>query len=201
MLDSPIGKKTFQPNKNQFKNILEYSKGKVNLAETDVEKEFANKIDWFLMKTILEELVIILQKGALFAGRFNRTIRDLRKKLVLEKRNANWMDKMNSVTKSYSITKDCSIKSALIQASFKKSGDKFRQIYRTKKENETEVYIIGFSLDCRQTKFHSKGDTTNWIYELYTIREIINDRVPTHQKFNLPERYNEALLQISNLPM
>ena len=45
----------------------------------------------------------------------------------------------------------------------------------------------------------SKGDTTNWSYELYKNTEIINDTTPAYKIDNLPERYNEALLKKTEL--
>ena len=40
----------------------------------------------------------------------------------------------------------------------------------------------------------SKGDSTNYIYKLYTITEIIHDTVPSYRIDYLLERYNENLL-------
>ena len=47
----------------------------------------------------------------------------------------------------------------------------------------------------------SKGDTTNWSYKLYKIREFINDSIPSYRIDSLPERYNEALLKTTKLKM
>ena len=41
----------------------------------------------------------------------------------------------------------------------------------------------------------SKGDTTNWSYELYKITEIFNDTIPSYKIVNFKERYNEVLLK------
>ena len=37
----------------------------------------------------------------------------------------------------------------------------------------------------------SKGDSTNYSCELYTITENIHDRIPSYRIDYLPERYNE----------
>ena len=37
-------------------------------------------------------------------------------------------------------------------------------------------------------KTFSKGDTTNWSYNLNKITETINDTIPTYKIGNLPER-------------
>ena len=35
----------------------------------------------------------------------------------------------------------------------------------------------------------SKGDSTNYSYELYTITEIIHDTIPSYRNNYLPERF------------
>ena len=47
----------------------------------------------------------------------------------------------------------------------------------------------------------SKGDTTNWSYKLYKITEILNNTIPSYRIDNLPERYNESLLNKTELTM
>ena len=39
--------------------------------------------------------------GAVFAEKFNRTIRDLLKKTVFEKGDGNWIDVLPTITKQY----------------------------------------------------------------------------------------------------
>ena len=50
-------------------------------------------------------------------------------------------------------------------------------------------------------KAFSKGDTTNWSYKLYKITEFINDTIPRYKIDILPERYNESLLEKTDLTM
>ena len=50
-------------------------------------------------------------------------------------------------------------------------------------------------------KTFSKGDTTNWSYELYKITEINNDTIPSYHIENLKERYIEFLLKKTNLTL
>ena len=47
----------------------------------------------------------------------------------------------------------------------------------------------------------SKGDTTNWSYNLYKITEIIKDAIPSYHIDNLKRRYNESLLKKNELSM
>ena len=39
--------------------------------------------------------------GAVFADRFNHTIKDLLKKIVFEQGDANWIDVLPTITKQY----------------------------------------------------------------------------------------------------
>ena len=43
-------------------------------------------------------------------------------------------------------------------------------------------------------KVFSKGDSTNWSYQIYTITEVIHDTIPSYRIDDLPERYNQNLL-------
>ena len=47
----------------------------------------------------------------------------------------------------------------------------------------------------------SKGDSTNWSYKLYTIKEVIHDTVPSYRIDYLPERYNENQLLPTKLTL
>ena len=44
-------------------------------------------------------------------------------------------------------------------------------------------------------KFFSKGDSTNWSYNLYINTEILHDAIPSYRIIFLPGRYNEHLLR------
>ena len=46
----------------------------------------------------------------------------------------------------------------------------------------------------------SKGNITDW-YNLCTNTEIINDTIPKYKLDNLRERYNEALLKMTELTL
>ena len=47
----------------------------------------------------------------------------------------------------------------------------------------------------------SKGDSTNYSYNLYTITEIIHDTIPSYKNDYLPERYKENLLLPTKLSL
>ena len=89
-------------------------------------------------------------------------------------------------------------------------------VQASKKVNEKEVYS---NLQDRRVKqqpkfklgqlvrtadikrVFSKGDSTNYSYKLYTITEIIHDRIPSYRIDYLPGRYNENLLLPTNLSL
>ena len=46
-----------------------------------------------------------------------------------------------------------------------------------------------------------KSDTTNWSYKLCKITEMIIDTIPSYKIDNLKERYNEGLLEKTEITM
>ena len=83
----PIKNKNAITIKDSFENIFISSKRKPNLIETDRGKKFYNNIfQDFLNKNNIKLYSRNSSVGAVFAERFNRTIRDLLKRPVFEKR-------------------------------------------------------------------------------------------------------------------
>ena len=88
--------------RDSFENFLISSK-KASLIETDRGKEFCiiifrnslnnNSIKHFSRNTSL---------GAVFAKRFNRTVRDLLERLVFGNGDGNWVDVLHTKTKQFS---------------------------------------------------------------------------------------------------
>ena len=76
--------------KDSFENILKTSKRKANLGETGRGKNSSTKIfiDFYNKNSILRYNRFI-SLGAVFAERFNRTIRNLLEKLVYEYGDGN----------------------------------------------------------------------------------------------------------------
>ena len=98
----PLKNKNAQTIKDSFENILISSKRKPNLIETDRGKEFYNNIfQDFLNKNNIKLYSRNSSYGAVFAERFNRTIRDLLKKPVFEKGDSNWIDILPTITKQH----------------------------------------------------------------------------------------------------
>ena len=199
----PLKNKNAQTIKDSFKNILISTKRKPNLIEIDRGKEFHNNI----FHDFLNENKIILYSrnssyGAVFAERFNRTIRDLLKKIVFEQVHAKWIDILPTITKQYNNKVHSSTKLTPLQASLKKNEGYVYRILLDKRQKIIPKYEIGdlvTTADLKKT--FSKSDTTNWSYKLYKITEIVNDSIPSYKINNLPEKYNESLLKKTELSM
>ena len=120
----PLNNKFSQSITDAFSEIIKSSNRKPNLLETDNGKEYVNKIfNEFLNNNKIKRYSRYTDKGAVFAERFNKTIRNLLKKPVFEKGNADWISELSSVIKQYKNTTHHSIKMTPVQAS-KKSNKK-----------------------------------------------------------------------------
>ena len=197
----PLKNKNAQTIKDSFENILISSKRKPNLFKTDHGKEFYNSIfQDFLNKNNIKLYSRNSSLGAVFAERFNRTIRDLPKKIVFEKGDAKWIDLLPTITKQYNNRIHSSTKLTPIQASLKKNESFVYKNFLDKRKRITPKFQLNDlvrTADLKKT--FSKGDTTNWSYKLYKITEIINDTIPSYKINNLPERYNESILKKTDL--
>ena len=106
---------------NSFETLLLNSKKKPILIEPDDGSEFVEKIfpDLF-RKNNFKRYSRYITLGVVFAVRFNRTIRDLFKKLFFEKTESNWVDVLPTKREQYNIGNHSSTKLTPIQASVKK---------------------------------------------------------------------------------
>ena len=199
----PLKNKNAQTIKNSFEKILISSKRKPNLIETDRGKEFYNNV----FQDFLNKNDIILYSrnssyGAVFAERFNRTIRDLLKRPVFEKGDGNWIDILPTITKQCNNRMHSSTKLSPKDASLKKNE---RFVYKNLLDKRMKITPKFQLIDLVRTadleRTFSKGDTTNWSYKLYKIIEFINDTIPDYKIDNLPEKYNESLLKKTDLSL
>ena len=199
----PLKNKNAQTIKDSFENILTNSKRKPNLIETDRGKEFYNNIfQDFLNKNNIKLYSRNSSYGAVFAERFNRTIRDLLKKIVFEQGDAKWIDVLPTITKQYNNRIHSSTKLTPIQASLKKNeGYVYKNLLDKRKKVKPKFQINDLVRTADLKKTFSKGDTTSWSYKLYKITEIINDTIPSYRLDNLKERYNKSLLKKTELTM
>ena len=200
---TPLKNKNAITIKDSFENILTSSKRKPNLIETDRGKEFYNNIfQDFLNKNDIKLYSRNSSYGAVFAERFNRTIRNLLKKIVFEQGDAKWIDILPTITKQYNNKVHSSTKLSPKDASLKKNeGLVYKNLLDKRKKVKPKYEIGDLVRAAGLKKTFSKGDTTNWSYKLYKITEIIKDTVPAYKIDNLPERYNESLLKKTELSM
>ena len=199
----PLKNKNAQTIKDSFENIIISSKRKPNLIETDRGKEFYNNIfQDFLNKNNIKLYSRNSSYGAVFAERFNRTIRDLLKKIVFEHGDAKWIDILPTITIQYNNRIHSSTTLTPTQASLKKNeGYVYKNLLDKRKKIKPKYEIGDLVRTADLKKKFSKGDTTNWSYKLYKITEIINDTIPSYRVDNLPERYNESLLKKTELTL
>ena len=199
----PLKKKYAQSVTDAFSQIFKTSKRRPNLLETDVGKEYVNKFfNEFLKKHNIKSYSRNTALEAVFAERFNRIKRNLLKQPVFEKGNADWLIELSSVIKQYNSTIHHSTKMTPIQAS-KKSNEK--EVYsnlrddRVKQKPKFRLGQLVRTADIKRV--FSKGDSTNYSYNLYTITEVIHDTIPSYRINYLPERYNEILLILTKLSL
>ena len=199
----PLKNKNAQTTKDSFEIILISSNRKPNLIESARGKEFYNNIfQDFLNKNNIKLYSRNSSFGCVFAERFNRTIRDLLKKPVLEQGDAKWIDILPIITKQYNNRIHTSTKLSPKDASLKKNeGFVYKNLLDKRKKATPKFQIDDLVRTADLKKTFSKGDTTNWSYKLYKITEIINDTIPSYKIDNLKERYNESLLKKTELAM
>ena len=199
----PLKNKNAQTIKDSFENILINSKRKPNLIESDRGKEFYNNIfQDFLNKNNIKLYSRNTELGAVFAERFNRTIRDLLKKIVFEQGDAKWIDILPTITEQYNNRRHTSTKLSPKDASLRKNeGYVYKNLLDKRKKVNPKFQINDLVRTADLKKTFSKGDTTNWSYELYKITEIINDTIPAYKIDSLKERYNESLLKKTELTL
>ena len=161
--------KNAQTKKDSFGNILIGSKRKPNLIESDRGNEFYNNIfQDFLKKNNIKLYSKNSSYGAVFAERFNRTIKDLLKRPVFEKGDGKWIDILPVVTKQYIIRVQSSTKLTPIQDSVKKNEDYvYKNSIDKRKKIEPKFQINDLVRTADLKKTFPKGDTTNWSYKLY----------------------------------
>ena len=156
----PLKNKYAQTIKDSFENILINSKRKPNLIESDRGKEFYNNIfQDFLNKNDIKLYSRNSSYGAVFAERFNRTIRDLLKKVVFEQGDAKWIDVLPNITKQYNNRVHTSTKLSPKDASLKKNeGFVYKNLLDKRKKVKPKYEIGDLVRTADLKKTFSKGD-------------------------------------------
>ena len=199
----PIKTKNCQTIRKEFSNIIIISKRSPLKLESDREGEWYNSIfPNFLKSKKIQHFSRFTDKGPSVCERVIKTVRNLVKKPVFLKGNADWLSELSAVIKKYNNTLHRSIKMTPIQAS-KTINEK---VVNNNLKDNREIQKANFKLgDLVRTadikRFFSKSVSTNWSYKLYTTTEIIHDTIPSYRINYLPERYNENLLLPSKLTL
>ena len=121
----PLKNKCSQSITYAFSKIIKSSNRKPNLLKIDDGMEYVDEsFNEFLKNNSIKRYSRYSDEGAVFAERFNRTIRDLLKKPVFLKRNADWLSELTSVVRKSNKTIHSSTKMTPIQASKKKQMEK-----------------------------------------------------------------------------
>ena len=199
----PIKNKYATTIKEALEQIITTSKRKPNLIETDDGKEFANKIfETYLKSQNIKRYSRYTSKGAVFAERFNRTIRNLLKKPVFENGDANWIDILDSIINKYNNTIHSSTKMTPIKASKITNQKKVLNNLQDKRKKQKPKFKLGDLVRTADIdKTFPKGDTTNWSNKLYMKTEVIHETIPSYHIDFLPERYNQSILKKSKLTL
>ena len=186
-----------------FSNILTTSKRSPIKLEAERGSEWYNSIfQNFLENKNIHHYSSFTDKGPSIAERVIRTIRNLLKKPIFLKGNADWLSELPSVIKKNNNIIHDSTKMKPIDAS-KKSNEKLvysnLQDRRVRQQPKNKLGQLVRTADIKRV--FNKGDSTNWSYKLYTITEVIYDTIATYRINYLPEIYNEKLLRPTNLTL
>ena len=187
----------------EFSNILTTSRRKPLTIESDRGSELYNSIfQNFINPKNIQHYSRFTDKGPSIAERVIPTVRNLLKKAVFEKGRADLISELPSVIKKYNNTIHSSIEMTLNQASKKSNERKVFSNLKNKREIQKPKFKLGQVVrtsDIRRV--FSKGDSTNYRYEIYTITEVIHDTILSYRIIYEPERYNENLLLPSKLTL
>ena len=120
--------------------------------------------------------------GAVFAKRFNRTMRDLLKRVVFEKGDDIWIDILPKITKQYNNRVHSSTKMTPIQTSLKKNeGFFYNKLLDKRKKTKPKFQVNDLVRTADLRKMFSEGDTTIWSYKLYKNTKIFNATIPSYK--------------------
>ena len=114
---------------------------------------------------------------------------------MFEKGKAKWLSELSSVIKKYNNTIHESTEMEPIDGSLKINE---KEVYSNLQDKgnrlNPKVKLGQIVRTADNKKVFSRGDSTNYTYNLYTITEVLHDTIPSYRIDYLPERYNENLL-------
>ena len=153
---------------DEFSNILSSSKRKPPKLESDRGIEFYISIfQNFLKLNNIHHYSRFIDKGPSIAESVIRTLRNLLKKPVLEKRRADWLSELPSVVKMYNNTIHHSMKMTPVQASKKSNERKVHSNVQDRRVKQQPKFKLGLLVGTAEIKrVFSKGGSTNYSYKL-----------------------------------
>ena len=159
----PLKNKNSQTITNEFSNILFTSKRSPVKLESDRGAEFYNSIfQNFLKSKIIHQYSRFTDKRPSIAERVIRFKRNLLKKSVFLKGNADWLSELPSVIKQYNNTIHSSIKMTPFQASKKVNEKLVYSNLQDRRDKQQPKYKLGQLVRTADIKrVFSKGDSTN----------------------------------------
>ena len=166
---------------DDFSKSLTSSQRRSLKIESDRGAQFYNSFfQNFLRGKNIQHYSRFTNKSASIVEKNIRTTRNLLKKPVLEKGNADWLSELSSVINNYNNTIHHSIKMTPIQAS-KKSIEKavFDNLKDKKEIQKPKLQLAQLVGTVDNKRVFSKGVSTNWSKKLYTITEVIHYTIPS----------------------
>ena len=161
-------KRNAQTKRKSFEKNLLFSKRKPNLIQTDRGKDFHNSIFQICLNNkSIKHYSRKSSLGAVFAERCNRTLRDLLKQTVIEKRDGSWIDILPTKTKQYNKRIHTTNNIKPIQSSVKNNeGYVYNILIEKRKKIKPRFQVNDLVRTAHLKKTFSNGDTTNWFYNL-----------------------------------
>ena len=199
----PLKNKYSKTITDELSNILSSSKRSSVKIESDRGSELYNSIfQNFLKSKNIHHYARFTDRGPSIAERVIRTMCNLLKKPLLLAGNADWLSELPSVIKQYNSTIHHSIKMTPNQASKKSNERKVYSNLQDRRVRQKPKFKSGQLVRTADIeKVFSKGDGTNYSYNLYTITEVIHDTIPGYRAIYIPKRYNEKLLLPTKLSL
>ena len=133
-----------------FSNNLTTSKRSPIKSESDRGSEWYDSIfKKFLKRKNIQNYSRFTDKGPSIAERVIRTVRNLFKKPLFEKGNANWIFELPSVIKQYNKNIHSSVKMTPIEASKKTNEKKVYSNLQDRGIGNNKIQILTVSQNCR----------------------------------------------------
>ena len=186
----PLKKKNSQTITDEFSSILTASKRSPLKLESDRGAEFYDSVfQNYLTGKNIQHYPRFTDKGPSIAERVIGTMRNLSKKPVSLAGNADWLLELPSVIKQYKNTTHSSTKMTPNGANKKvNGGEVYSNLQDKRKKLNPKINLGQLVRTADIQRVFTKGDSTNWPYELYTITEGINDTIPSYRIDYLPEK-------------